>query len=267
MGAGSWRWRGACRRSTWPGAWTSWKRWKQQRSWKDAVAGAGGRRQLRAARRTIPSTASGAHNCHLPRRRETIPLGQWALRRTAVRRPPTGRPSGAWAPSLAEAMMGMFSESGPLSHMHSLSEHVAAVRQALGNIAGPGRLPAHLLFSDRDFDENDYEALLVLDETVTSRKGESNGHRTSTLALWCGRNVKQSAGLQEPAKSRLSVSRRWWWVPGAQGQRRSAAARSAWRTWSPAPSCARWRASTSSTAIAWTGGCPTGQCAPSASRL
>ena len=34
-----------------------------------------------------------------------------------------------------------------------------------------GRLPPHLLFSERDFDENDYEALLALDDAVESRKG------------------------------------------------------------------------------------------------
>ena len=34
-----------------------------------------------------------------------------------------------------------------------------------------GRLPAHMLFSDRDFDENDYEALLALDEGIENRKG------------------------------------------------------------------------------------------------
>ncbi len=38
-------------------------------------------------------------------------------------------------------------------------------------MGGAGRLPPHLLFSDRDFDENDYEALLALDEGVESRKG------------------------------------------------------------------------------------------------
>eukprot|EP00873_Tetraselmis_striata_P001826 jgi/Tetstr1/422090/TSEL_012948.t1 len=34
-----------------------------------------------------------------------------------------------------------------------------------------GRLPPHMLMSDRDFDENDYEALLALDEGVENRKG------------------------------------------------------------------------------------------------
>ena len=38
-----------------------------------------------------------------------------------------------------------------------------------------GRLPAHLLLSDRDFDENDYEALLALDEGIENHKVMRNG--------------------------------------------------------------------------------------------
>ena len=48
----------------------------------------------------------------------------------------------------------------------------ATLLQALSTMGSAGRLPPHLLFSDRDFDENDYEALLALDEGVESRKGE-----------------------------------------------------------------------------------------------
>ena len=40
-------------------------------------------------------------------------------------------------------------------------------------MGGAGRLPAHLLFSDRDFNENDYEALLALDDGIENRKGAS----------------------------------------------------------------------------------------------
>lgn len=71
-------------------------------------------------------------------------------------------------------MMGMLSEGSSLAHMQlgSFSSHVAAVRQVLGHMAEPGGFPAHLLYSDRDFDENDYEALLALDDTVQSRKGD-----------------------------------------------------------------------------------------------
>lgn len=79
-----------------------------------------------------------------------------------------------WAPALlVDAMMGMLAEgqSLPQTQLGALSEHVAAVRQALGHMSGPGHLPAHLLFSDRDFDANDYEALLALDDPIKSRNG------------------------------------------------------------------------------------------------
>lgn len=49
--------------------------------------------------------------------------------------------------------------------------HIAAMREAFAG-AGNNRLPAHLLLSDRDFDENDYEALLALDDSVENRKGQ-----------------------------------------------------------------------------------------------
>lgn len=45
------------------------------------------------------------------------------------------------------------------------------MRQALGGGMGAGRLPPHMVFSDRDFNESDYEALLALDETIENRKG------------------------------------------------------------------------------------------------
>ena len=47
-------------------------------------------------------------------------------------------------------------------------------------IGGSGRLPPHLVFSDRDFNESDYEALLALDEGIENRKGAL--HRR--LAAW-----------------------------------------------------------------------------------
>lgn len=82
-------------------------------------------------------------------------------------------------------MMGMLAEGGGLSgsQLSSLQQHVAAMRQVLGHMADPGALPAHLLYTDRDFDENDYEALLALDDTVASRKG---GAAPSPLALPAG---------------------------------------------------------------------------------
>ena len=42
------------------------------------------------------------------------------------------------------------------------------------------------MLSDRDFDENDYEALLALDDTVESRKGGTCG---------CGQDSRACAGL------------------------------------------------------------------------
>lgn len=57
------------------------------------------------------------------------------------------------------------------SHASEL-RHLSALREAMmGAGSSNGGLPLHLLLSDRDFDENDYEALLALDDTVESRKG------------------------------------------------------------------------------------------------
>ena len=62
--------------------------------------------------------------------------------------------------------------------VHAAAElrHLSALREAMAG-AGSGRLPLHLLLSDRDFDENDYEALLALDDNVESRKGWSCAER------------------------------------------------------------------------------------------
>ena len=75
-------------------------------------------------------------------------------------------------------MMGMLGEDAmigssdgrlpqPPSH---IAGHLSAMRAAFAGMSS-GRLPPHLLFSDRDFNEDDYEALLALDETVENRKG------------------------------------------------------------------------------------------------
>ena len=45
---------------------------------------------------------------------------------------------------------------------------LAAIRDAFAGMIS-GRLPPHMLFSDRDFDANDYEALLALDDGVQSK--------------------------------------------------------------------------------------------------
>lgn len=59
---------------------------------------------------------------------------------------------------------------GPMGNPRPAVGNIAALQQALLGLNG-GRLPPSLLFSDRDFDENDYEALLALDDTVENRKG------------------------------------------------------------------------------------------------
>lgn len=48
------------------------------------------------------------------------------------------------------------------------------VRDMFSSLVG-AQLPPHLLFSDRDFTSDDYEALLRLDETVENRKGAAQG--------------------------------------------------------------------------------------------
>lgn len=84
-----------------------------------------------------------------------------------------------WGPGLAEAMMGMLGEDTmglpPGGHPNvspHLAGHLNAMRAAFAGMSS-GRLPPHLLFSDRDFNEDDYEALLALDDTVENRKGAS----------------------------------------------------------------------------------------------
>lgn len=55
-------------------------------------------------------------------------------------------------------------------HISSIFSEIAALQQAVMGARNSG-LPSELLFSDRDFTENDYEALLALDEGVENRKG------------------------------------------------------------------------------------------------
>lgn len=54
----------------------------------------------------------------------------------------------------------------------SVGSALGAMRAAMAGLAAHSRLPPQLLYSDRDFDENDYEALLALDDTVENRKGD-----------------------------------------------------------------------------------------------
>lgn len=92
-----------------------------------------------------------------------------------------------WGPGLAEAMMGMLGEdplgspfgANPHPSPH-LAGHLNAMRAAFAGMSN-NRLPPHLLFSDRDFNEDDYEALLALDDTVENRKGKQK-HQGSSVA-------------------------------------------------------------------------------------
>ncbi|KAK9916631.1 hypothetical protein WJX75_005132 [Coccomyxa subellipsoidea] len=93
--------------------------------------------------------------------------------------PSRGRRRGwANAASIAEVVMGMFAGAGPLAGgpftglEGPSGGHWSAMREAFAGMS-QNRLPPHLLFTERDFDENDYEALLALDEAVESRKGAS----------------------------------------------------------------------------------------------
>ena len=99
-------------------------------------------------------------------------------------------------------MMGMLGEDAlapagarmPQPPPH-IAGHLSAMRAAFAGMSS-GRLPPHLLFSDRDFNEDDYEALLALDDTVENRKGgcsdssyccvNVNHHYLQLLSLLCG---------------------------------------------------------------------------------
>lgn len=71
---------------------------------------------------------------------------------------------------LGEDSMGVPLGGHPRASPH-LTGHLNAMRAAFAGMSS-GRLPPHLLFSDRDFNEDDYEALLALDDTVENRKGK-----------------------------------------------------------------------------------------------
>lgn len=77
------------------------------------------------------------------------------------------------------------------------------LRQALVGGFGGGRLPPHMVFSDRDFNESDYEALLALDETIENRKGAPRQLRPrgGRLALACScavARLEQALDFQGP---------------------------------------------------------------------
>ena len=78
----------------------------------------------------------------------------------------------------------------PPSHV---AGHLSAMRSAFAGMSS-GRLPPHLLFSERDFNENDYEALLALDDTVENRKGQARFTTTcptSCASLLCDLSLSE----------------------------------------------------------------------------
>ncbi|KAK9833098.1 hypothetical protein WJX74_007137 [Apatococcus lobatus] len=118
-------------------------------------------------------------------------LASWRARHLPAalptRQPRAGgqRRRGWPAPTLTHTVMAMLAENGALgpastgerpSMRHTFQAmlaahpHIAAMHEAFAGM-GNNQLPAHLLLSDRDFDENDYEALLALDDSVENRKG------------------------------------------------------------------------------------------------
>ena len=72
---------------------------------------------------------------------------------------------------LGEDALGVAPGGGMPHPPPHIAGHLSAMRAAFAGMSS-GRLPPHLLFSDRDFNEDDYEALLALDDTVENRKGE-----------------------------------------------------------------------------------------------
>lgn len=84
---------------------------------------------------------------------------------------PCSRASGAAAAAAGDERRGGRGRGGRHAHAHPsrhLHGQLSAMREALLGMACSG-LPAQILFSDRDFDADDYEMLLRLDERVEKR--------------------------------------------------------------------------------------------------
>ena len=82
--------------------------------------------------------------------------------------------------SLADALIGMSADHDPQApprrrrpaSSFCAAGHLTTVNAAYAGTSS-GALPLHLLMSDKgDFREDDYEALLALDDLVENRKGE-----------------------------------------------------------------------------------------------
>lgn len=89
--------------------------------------------------------------------------------------PPAHAPASRWAGDrLADAFLSLLQA---MPDAHNLERDEGAVHALPwapglgGHVSAVHRLPLQLLLTDRDFDEDDYELLLALDETVENRKG------------------------------------------------------------------------------------------------
>lgn len=128
------------------------------RTWRAAAAGTAAASHRPPHAHAHPP-AAGLHD---PRNRRGRGLGRWGADR------------------LADAMLSLFAHSMPFGGprfagagggLHGLPPPASA-REAVGGLVA-GRLPLHLLFTDRDFNEDDYEMLLALDDGVENRRGAS----------------------------------------------------------------------------------------------
>jgi E3 ubiquitin-protein ligase RNF38/44 len=91
------------------------------------------------------------------------------LLEAALRERERGRPFGPPRRRLGGAGPGRPRDRGE-GHISMILNEIAALQQAVLGARNSG-LPSEMLFSDRDFTEDDYEALLALDEGVENRKG------------------------------------------------------------------------------------------------
>eukprot|EP00210_Caulerpa_lentillifera_P000885 g856.t1 len=66
--------------------------------------------------------------------------------------------------------LGLVPDEGSVGNLREGNGGISRMREAMVGFA-TSRLPPHLLFSDRDFDGDDYEFLSRLDDSVESKKG------------------------------------------------------------------------------------------------
>ena len=109
---------------------------------------------IRGARATAPRSASDS----LTSVRSRMEIG------TALEPPPL-----SFSTAMVELFTGPINSGDPRPFAAFLADF-EALHQAVNGIHS-GTLPAHLLFTDRDFNEADYEALLALDEKIENKRG------------------------------------------------------------------------------------------------